>query len=322
MYVSNAFAASVWCRKLSASFFDVNDRIAPRRHGPDTWPPLEEVIVDPLMAFLGGGVDSHRDHDIRRVLHELKTMAEETGVALLIIRHLNKTPGGSALYRGGGSIGIIGAARSGLLVAPHPDDEGTRILASTKSNLAQLPPSLTYRIVGDERYDCARVVWGANTDLRADQLLNPPKESKVEVAMEFLEDELADGPMAATDLFAAAKEQDISVITLRRAKKELGIGAFRLGGSDGGWWWGDDPDPENDQPKGDQIHEQKKITFESARQGTSSAPSEPKVVKPVGVGTTPPLDAKPILKKPCEVCGGPTFYAYGGHPLCPRHKPS
>jgi hypothetical protein len=43
--------------------------------------------------------------------------------------------------------GIIGAARSGLLVARSPDDpEHERILASSKSNLGPPLPALRYRI--------------------------------------------------------------------------------------------------------------------------------------------------------------------------------
>src|SRR5262249_8218950 len=91
------------------------------------------VIIDPLMAYLPGRVDSHRDQDIRSSLAPLAALAAETGVAVLVIRHLNKTEGKNALYRGGGSIGIIGAARSGLLVAQDPEDEERRILAVTKS---------------------------------------------------------------------------------------------------------------------------------------------------------------------------------------------
>jgi hypothetical protein len=63
-----------------------------------------------------------------------------------VIRHLNKAAGGNALYRGGGSIGIVGAARSGLLIAKHPEDDGRRVLASIKSNLAAPAPSLVFSL--------------------------------------------------------------------------------------------------------------------------------------------------------------------------------
>src|SRR5215218_10051098 len=68
------------------------------------------VVIDPLMAFLSGAVDAHRDQDVRRVLASMAYMAARTGAAVLIVRHMNKSGGSSPLYRGGGSIGIVGAA--------------------------------------------------------------------------------------------------------------------------------------------------------------------------------------------------------------------
>jgi hypothetical protein len=97
------------------------------------------VVIDPIMAFLSGDVNSNRDQDVRRALTPLKQMAERTGAAIVLVRHLNKTPGGNPLYRGGGSIGLIGAARSGLVVGRHADDDELRVLAGQKNNLS-LPP--------------------------------------------------------------------------------------------------------------------------------------------------------------------------------------
>jgi RecA-family ATPase len=97
------------------------------------------LIVDPLMAYLGADTNAHRDQDVRRALAPLAAMLERTSCAGLLIRHLNKGQAGSALYRGGGSIGIIGAARFGLLVARDPDDDEARILAPTKCNIGPHP---------------------------------------------------------------------------------------------------------------------------------------------------------------------------------------
>src|SRR5207248_480813 len=80
------------------------------------------VILDPLMAVLGRSIDSSRDQDVREVLTPLAQLAEREGCAILIIRHLNKGTSDNLLYRGAGSIGIIGAARMGLLVAHDPND--------------------------------------------------------------------------------------------------------------------------------------------------------------------------------------------------------
>src|SRR5205823_3007590 len=109
------------------------------------------------MAYLDGEVNSFRDQDVRRCMHRLKALAEKTGAAVLIVRHLNKQSKGPALYRGGGSIGIIGAVRSALLVGRDPADETRRVLASNKCNLAAKPRSLLYTIEPHEKV--SRIVW-------------------------------------------------------------------------------------------------------------------------------------------------------------------
>ena len=81
------------------------------------------VIVDVLMAYLAGEVNAHRDQDIRRALHVLSGVAERRGCCVIILRHLNKSGGANALYRGGGSIGIVGAARAAFMCGRDPDDE-------------------------------------------------------------------------------------------------------------------------------------------------------------------------------------------------------
>ena len=123
------------------------------------------------MPFLDGRIDSHRDQDVRRALHALSATAERTGAAILIVRHLNKSGGSNPLYRGGGSIGIIGAARAGMLVAADPSDGARRILAMTKSNLAPQAPALAFRIVSDELRGVAVVKWEGPTSHKATDLL-------------------------------------------------------------------------------------------------------------------------------------------------------
>src|SRR6202022_2427238 len=73
------------------------------------------LVIDPLMAALSVKVDAHRDQDVRRALVLIADMAERPAAAVVVVRHMNKSGGGNPMYRGGGSIGIIGAARSALL---------------------------------------------------------------------------------------------------------------------------------------------------------------------------------------------------------------
>jgi RecA-family ATPase len=184
------------------------------------------VIIDPIMAFLSGGTDSYRDQDVRRTLAALSALAEETGAAVVIVRHLNKSGGKNPIYRGGGSIGIIGAARSGMLVAKHPEDEDLRVLSMAKSNLAAPAPSLIFTL-GEAENGAVQVAWLGETDLTAAELLGAPSDeqqpSAVEEAGEFLRTLLADGPVAQREVQSAAREAGISMATIKRAKEELGV---------------------------------------------------------------------------------------------------
>jgi len=184
------------------------------------------LIIDPLMAYLGSDTNSHRDQDIRRVLFQVAALAEETGVAIVVVRHLNKASGGVALYRGGGSIGIIGAARSGLLVAVDPDDEDRRVLASTKSNLGPRPESLSFYLEASDG-EPAHVVWDGTSAHDANALLAAPSTGEerlaIDEAQEFLLTVLAEGPVACTQVVTEARGAGLSERTLRRAKAALGI---------------------------------------------------------------------------------------------------
>jgi hypothetical protein len=75
----------------------------------------------------------------RRVLFKLSKVAERCRCTIICMRHLNKGSGTKATYRGNSSIGVIGHARAGLLVAQDPDNPKARILAMSKCNLAAMP---------------------------------------------------------------------------------------------------------------------------------------------------------------------------------------
>jgi hypothetical protein len=190
------------------------------------------VIIDVLAAYLDARVNSFRDQDVRLALHPLSKMADRTGATVLVLRHLNKTGGPNALYRGGGSIGITGAARAVLMLGVDPSDDTRRVLAVVKSNLAAVPTALAYRLVPDELHGCAHVQWEGPTDTGADDLVAPvdheERTARTE-AEEFLLELLEDGSVPATEAKSAARETGIAESTLKRAKAKLGVRSSRHG---------------------------------------------------------------------------------------------
>src|SRR5437899_5058006 len=182
------------------------------------------VVIDPLAAVLAaaGGLSGFH---VRRALGPLGALAEETRAAVVMIRHLTKGgQGRRAIYRGGGAIDIIGSARTAFLVAPHPQDDSLRVLACTKINVAEPPPSLGFRIAANDGGESG-VTWTGPLDVVADDLIVPvtPRGQAVEQARTFLKDLLRDGPRSSDEAYRQAQEAGLSRRTLERAKAELGI---------------------------------------------------------------------------------------------------
>lgn len=198
------------------------------------------IVIDPLVAYLGQK-NAYKDQDMRAVLGPVKAMAERTGCAVIIIRHLNKTASTDIIVRGGGTVGISGAARLGMLVARDPENDDARILAQSVTNLTRELPSLRFAIEGIEDTDVARIVWDDEpAPYTSLDLLEAPPDAEEKgargEAMEFLRDALADGERDKIAVLKDARKLGIAERTLRRAKEALGVQSVKHGGGEGGYW--------------------------------------------------------------------------------------
>ena len=93
------------------------------------------VVIDPVGAHLGAGVDSHRDASVRRALAPLSLLAQETGAVVLAVTHLRGSSAASVSARVMGSVAFTAAARNVLLVGEAPDGED-RVLAPLRATAA------------------------------------------------------------------------------------------------------------------------------------------------------------------------------------------
>jgi hypothetical protein len=197
------------------------------------------VILDPLVAYLQPGHSANSDQGMRRAFSALKKLAERTGVAIVVVRHLNKSTSANPLYRGGGSIGIIGA-RCGLLLAQDPEHPRRRILAATKGNLGRPPPSLAFHLEAVPALGVTRVVWEGEAPWTAEALLRASAEGEEErsllgEARAWLRQVLADGPRPAKELVAEARAMGIAVHTYHAARKAEGVIARKEQTLNGRW---------------------------------------------------------------------------------------
>src|SRR5262249_41482186 len=96
-------------------------------------------------------VNPNSDQETRDALAPTQDWAKLERVLVLIVRHLNKNSRESnPKYRGASTIGLLGLARSAMLVGADPDardGDERRVLAMQKHNLAKRAPSLAYHVV-------------------------------------------------------------------------------------------------------------------------------------------------------------------------------
>lgn len=199
------------------------------------------VIIDPLMAYFSPDVKSNSDQDIRRALSPLALVAQETGVSVIIVRHLNKSGGVNALYRGGGSIGIIGLSRIGLLLGRSKKEPETRVLASVKNNIGPACSSLGFRLVSVPGQDVARMEYIGEVPETANDLLLGDVTSDADAdaqdeAGSWLAEYLKDGPRESTQIFRDATTRGFGEKTIRAAKQRMKLKS-KPGSFQGAWTW-------------------------------------------------------------------------------------
>lgn len=189
------------------------------------------LILDPIQAYLGGGMDMNRANEARDMTKKLGALAEKYKCAIVLIGHMNKASGNKAAYRGMGSIDFFAVARSVLLVGRIEGEPNVRAVVQIKNNLAAFGHPKAFALSE------AGFRWLGDYDITADEILGgiAPKANKLEQAKQLLR-ELAETSNAvqSNEIFDMAEEQGISKRTLESAKKELGIRAKKINNS---WYW-------------------------------------------------------------------------------------
>ena len=195
----------------------------------------ELIILDPLVAFIGRA-DINKANEVRPIMTALNLLARKHNIAAVLIRHLTKGARDRIIYRGMGTIDLIAAARSALLVANDPENPAVRVMFHQKHNLSPQGASLGYTITDDGFRWIGEVSLSPTDALKPDGSSSGRSETKREAAAQWLESFLAQYPqgVAAKALLEAAKEQGFSERTLRRARNEIDVVVVKSGSL---WLW-------------------------------------------------------------------------------------
>ncbi len=199
------------------------------------------LVIDPIVHFLGAGIDMHRANEVRQFLASLQNLCKEFGTTCIVARHLRKGGVGGALERGYGSIDFTAAARSAVTFGRDPNNPNALIFAHNKCNVGRIGGSHHFELTTEGgRFGAAKMKWIGASDLSADDLVASPENSEGasqsprESAQTFLVLALRHGRRSALDVQSAAAKQGLSKRTLERAKQELNVVSVQ---SEGAWFW-------------------------------------------------------------------------------------
>lgn len=203
------------------------------------------IIIDPISAYLGG-VDSHKNADVRALLSELGEFAQKNNLSILCVSHLNKSNNQDALARISGSGAFSAAPRAAFLVAKDQNKPDRRYFVISKTNIAKDGIGLAFSIsscVLDDGIETSKIEWEPELIYKtADEVLSeiPKRKDNGEIASakRFLISFLSDGSRSAKEVEEAAEEEGYSKSTIKRAKKAIEIKFFKKEYGNGkGWFW-------------------------------------------------------------------------------------
>lgn len=224
------------------------------------------VVFDPWSVFMPLPVGSSGNDEIplRKAMQPFAEMASE-GISVCGVRHFRKGSGGDnpqdvVL----GSKAWVAAARATVFFVPDPNyrDE-PRGLIFPRGNLTRPVPGTCYRLestdvaLDDSTVDSVPVfTLAGGTTITLDEALGPRQTPSARSEAEtFLVEALSGGRVPYETIVAAAGEAGISLMTLRRAKKSLGVTfEYEGAGTDRVTYWlipgkKDDQDDQDDQKK-------------------------------------------------------------------------
>jgi len=208
------------------------------------------VTVDPITAYMGGKIDSHKTTEVRSQLGPLKDFAERMNIATSAITHPPKASTQKAIDHFIGSQAFIAACRVGhLCIAEMEDDEngdkvetGRVLFAHVKYNNSIKMPTLAFR--KEEKILCGgasspwnmitapHVVWEKDpVDITADQAVRAASGGKGDAdergqqkkVQAFLRNLLSNGqPVLVKLIMGEGAKQGFSYKQLNTAKVKIG----------------------------------------------------------------------------------------------------
>lgn len=190
------------------------------------------IIVDPITSYIGD-IDDNKNVEVRKMYSKLIGIARKHECAIILNTHLAKGAigkGGKAAHKVLGSIAYTAAARAVYFVNFDDDSKTKRKVVPSKNNYGNDKDGFAYFVekIKDNEITTTCInfsdekVCESVDDLFSD---DDSKFAKTELhrAKEFLLRILRNGSVLRDEIMKKSAQEDLSEITLKRAKSKLFI---------------------------------------------------------------------------------------------------
>lgn len=206
---------------------------------------LAIIIIDPITNYLGKRKMNAED-DVRAVLTPLASLAQELGITVMNVGHMNKRESGTnPLHRAMGAAAFVAVSRETYMFGPDPDseDKHSHVMAPTriKSN-----PGIKYKTyaklieINDKEtgekssFMTEGIEWGEKTSVDASELADPEtnkNKSKNAEAAEFLRELLSKGKLPVKTCLNELRNAgyDTEKLDMTRIRKKAGASSSNEG---------------------------------------------------------------------------------------------
>jgi hypothetical protein len=184
--------------RTDGSVFSIGEVIPEVRDHLFDHPDIVLWIIDPITAFCGDNFDNNDVTSVRALATKIKGLAEDTGIAILVLNHLTKDSKNRSVHRILGSGAWVHAPRTVLAACVN---DGQHYFGKLKANISSEEPVYQYRQasrdvegIKDVHYiDWSDEVLRRNKLSDFEQVALESRGDKGAVAQGFMEYELEDG---------------------------------------------------------------------------------------------------------------------------------
>ena len=184
--------------KPDGSAFSIAEVLPEVREHLFNHPDIVLWIIDPITAFCGDNFDNNDVTSVRAMATKIKGLAEDTGIAILVLNHLTKDSKNKSVHRILGSGAWVHAPRTVLGACVN---DGQYYFGKWKANISSEEPVYQYRqssrdleeVRNVHHVDWSDEVLHRNKLSDFEALALTTKGDKGAIAQEIMEYELEDG---------------------------------------------------------------------------------------------------------------------------------